>query len=97
MFEDILEGFVGRNGAACDIAKMGEGDAKVLGKEVATKLEMKTFLNTGKGFMSTEKGFVMTGMSDNGATFLPVIEMCSLIDNFFKLRDACAVLSRDRD
>ena len=93
MFENVLEGFIGCDGAACDVAKMGEGDTKVLGKEVTTKLEVKTFLNTGKGFMSTEKGFVMTGMSDNGAAFLPVVEMCGIIDNFFKLGDACAVFS----
>ena len=93
MFKDVLEGFIGCDGAACDIAKMGEGYAKVLSKEVATKLEVKTFLNTGKGFLSTEKGFVMTGMSDNGATFLPIVEMCGVIDKFFKLGDACAVLS----
>ena len=93
MFKNVLEGFIGCDGAACDVTKMGEGDTKVLGKEVATKLEVKTFLNTGKGFLSTEKGFVMTGMSDNGAAFLPVVEMCGIIDNFFKLGDACAVFS----
>ena len=90
-----MKGFIRSDGATCDVAKMGEGDAKVLGKEVATKLEVKTFLNTGKGFLSTEKGVVMTSMSDNGAAFLPVVEMCSIIDNFFKSGDACAVFSRD--
>ena len=93
VLKNVLEGFIRCDGAACDVAKMGEGDAKVLGKEVATKLEVKTFLNTGKGFLSTEKGFVMTGMSDNGTAFLPIVEMCGIIDNFFKLGDACAVFS----
>ena len=93
MFKNVLEGFIGCDGAACDVAKMGEGDAKVLGKEVATKLEVKTFLNTGERFLSTEKGFVMTGMSDNGTAFLPIVEMCGIIYNFFKLGDACAVFS----
>ena len=86
-----MKGFIRSDGATCDVAKMGEGDAKVLGKEVATKLEVNTFLNTGERFLSTEKGFVMTGMSNNGTVFLPVVEMCSIIDNFFKLGDACAV------
>ena len=93
MFKNDLEGFIRCDGSACDVAKMGEGDTKVLCKEVTTKLEVKTFLNTGKGFLSTEKGFVMTGMSDNGTAFLPIVEMCGIIDNFFKLGDACAVFS----
>ena len=93
MFKNVLKGFIGSDGAACDVAKMGEGNAKVLCKEVTTKLEVKTFLNMGKGFLSTEKGFVMTGMSDNGTAFLPIVKMCGIIDNFFKLGDACAVFS----
>ena len=36
MFKNVLEGFIGCDGAACDVAKMGEGDAKVLGKEITT-------------------------------------------------------------
>ena len=43
VLKNVLKGFIGCDGATCDVAKMGEGDTKVLSKEVTTKLEVKTF------------------------------------------------------
>ena len=42
MLEDILEGFIGCDVAACDFTKVGEGDAKVFCKEVAVELVVET-------------------------------------------------------
>ena len=95
MLEDVVEGFLGGDGGACDVAEGGEDEAEVFGKEVAREVCVEAVEDTEEMGVGCGEGGVMTCIGDDDVGVGKMREIGGLEDFLLERFDMIVGLGTD--